>query len=359
VEPVTVPRIISLDRLPGEGSAPPRTEVLRVAGLTKHFPVTAGRILRRRVDGVHAVDDVSFVVYQRETLGVVGESGCGKTTMIRAILRLAEPTHGNVHCLGRDVRAAGREQLRALRRDMQVVFQDPLASLNRRLRVSQIVAEPLEIHHLPSGRRRIGELLGQVHLAREHATRYPRELSGGQRQRVAIARALATRPMLLFCDEPVSALDVSIRGQILSLLAELQDELGLSYVIVSHDLSVVREVADKVAVMYLGQIVELGETDELYRAPRHPYTVALLSAVPIPDPPLERARRRRVLTGELPSPTDPPPGCRFHPRCWKAQELCRRSEPPLVEMTPGHWAACHFPSEVSQPGNQPRGAASA
>lgn len=226
--------------------------------------------------------------------------------------------------------------------------------------MSQIVAEPLEIHHLPSGRQRVGELLEQVHLAPEHATRYPRELSGGQRQRVAIARALATRPMLVFCDEPVSALDVSIRGQILSLLHDLQDELGLSYVIVSHDLSVVREVADKVAVMYLGQIVELADTDELYQEPHHPYTVALLSAIPIPDPPRERARRRRILRGELPSPVEPPHACRFHTRCWKTQQVCRTDEPPLVEMVPGHWAACHFPESGDHrlPDTTRRGAAS-
>jgi len=346
---VTPARSASPERIPGEHTAADRPELLRVQDLTKHFGVTAGRLLRREVGRVQAVDALSFVVYERETLGVVGESGCGKSTAIRAILRLVEPDRGDVLCLGRDVRAAGREELRTLRRDMQIVFQDPFASLNPRLRVRQIVAEPLEIHRMPRGRERIGELLEQVSLRPEHAARFPRELSGGERQRVAIARALATRPKLVFCDEPVSSLDVSIRGQILDLLAGLQDELGLSYVIVSHDLSVVRDVADKVAVMYLGQIVELAPTDHLYATPRHPYTVALLSAVPLPDPPRERARRPRILAGELPSPAHPPPGCRFHTRCWKAQDVCRSVAPPLVERVPLHWVACHFPEGETRP----------
>lgn len=322
---------------------PGRPELLRVTGLSKHHPIVEGRIHRREVGCVQAVDDVSLVVYERETLGVVGESGCGKSTAIRSILRLVEPTRGDVVYLGRDVVRAGKAQLRALRRDMQVVFQDPLASLNPRLKVQQIVAEPLEIHGLPHGSDRISELLWQVGLTPEYAARFPRELSGGERQRVAIVRALATRPKLVLCDEPVSSLDVSTRGQILDLLADLQDELGLSYVIVSHDLSVVRAIADKVAVMHLGKIVELAPTDELYDAPRHPYAVALLSAIPIPDPARERARRPRILAGEPPSPAQPPPGCRFHTRCWKAQEICRIDEPPLVELAAGHWAACHFP----------------
>jgi len=340
---VTPAQVASPQRIPGEHTNPDGPELLRVTGLTRHFSVTAGRVLRREVGRVQAVDDLSFVVYEGETLGVVGESGCGKSTAIRAILRLVEPTRGDVVCLGRDVRRAGREELRTLRRDMQVVLQDPFASLNPRLKVGQIVAEPLEIHRMPRGRERVSELLAQVRLAPEHAARYPRELSGGERQRIAIARALATCPKVVFCDEPVSSLDVSIRGHVLDLLADLKDELGLSYVMVSHDLSVVRHVADKVAVMYLGEIVELAKTDDLYEAPRHPYTVALLSAIPIPDPPRERERRPRILSGELPSPTEPPPGCRFHTRCWKAQEICRSVAPPLVERVPSHWVACHFP----------------
>ncbi|MGI8624572.1 MAG: dipeptide ABC transporter ATP-binding protein [Solirubrobacteraceae bacterium] len=337
----------SCERIPGQQAVAGQAEILRVTGLTKHFPVTTGRVLRRTVAQVHAVDDVSLVVYEGQTLGLVGESGCGKSTVIRAILRLVAPTGGEVVFAGHDVRRASRGELRALRRDMQIVFQDSFASLNPRFPGGRIISEPLRIHRIPHIRERVGEMLEQVGLVPEHAARRPRAFSGGQRQRIAIARALATHPRLIVCDEPVSALDVSVRGQVLDLLADLQEQLGHSYIFVSHDLSVVRDVADQVAVMYLGRIVELAPTDSLYERPRHPYTVALLSAVPVPDPSIERQRRHVVLGGEPPSPTEPPPACRFHPRCPKAQEVCRTVEPPLVEHAVGHWAACHFPENAA------------
>jgi len=328
---------------PGDAGFAGHTEILRVTGLTKHFPVTSGRVLRRKVGSIHAVDDLSIVVHRGETVALVGESGCGKSTTIRAILRLVEPTRGTVIFDGQDVGAAGRQQLRALRSGMQLVSQDPSSSLNPRLRVGAILAEALELRGLDNDHERITQLLQEVRLLPEHAARRPGELSGGQRQRVAIARALASRPNLILCDEPVSSLDAPIRRQILDLLAELQQELGLSYVMVSHDLTVIREVAHKAAVMYLGQIVELADTTSLYGGARHPYTVALLSAVPIPDPAYERRRLRVVLGGEPPSPTQPPPACRFHTRCWKAEDVCRTAQPPLVELAPGHWVACHYP----------------
>lgn len=324
-------------------------EILRVTGLTKHFPVTTGVVFRREVARVRAVDDVSFVLWAGQTLGLVGESGCGKTTVARSVLRLVEPTAGRALFRGTDVTAARGAELRALRRDMQIVFQDPFASLNPRLTVGQIVAEPLRVHGIPDRRQRVAALLDQVGLQPGHAARYPHEFSGGQRQRIAVARALATSPQLVFCDEPTAALDVSIQGQILNLLTDLQERLGLTYVLISHDLSIVRDVADTVAVMYLGQIVEFGATPDVFRRPRHPYTVALLSAVPVPDPALEDRRERIILHGEVPSPVEPPPGCRFHTRCWKAQDVCTTTDPPLTELEPGHWAACHFPEDGAGP----------
>lgn len=328
-------------RFPGsrEGEDP----VLSVAGLTKHFAVTEGLVFRRESARVRAVDDVSFVLHSAETLALVGESGCGKSTVVRAILRLVEPSAGRVVFDGTDVRQVEGRDLRRLRRDMQAVFQDPFASLNPRLTVGQIVSEPLRVHEMDHTAERVSELLEQVGLPAQYRSRYPHQFSGGQRQRIAIARALATRPKLVFCDEPTSALDVSIQAQILNLLTDLQDEFGLSYVLVSHDLSVVRDVADTVAVMYLGNLVEVADTARLYDRPRHPYTVALLSAVPVPDPDEEDRRQRIVLRGEVPTAIDPPPACRFHTRCWKAEEICRTSKPPLSEVDPGHWVACHFP----------------
>lgn len=339
-------------RLPG--STGQRPEMLRVVGLTKHFPITEGLVFRREVARVHAVDDVSFAVHEGQTFGLVGESGCGKSTVARTILRLTEPTAGEVIFQGQDLRAADPHQMRATRRDMQVVFQDPFASLNPRLTVGQIIGEPLKTHDLDDSRSRIGELLEEVGLQAQHATRYPHEFSGGQRQRIAIARALSTRPSLVFCDEPTSALDVSIQAQILNLLADLQERFALSYVLVSHDLSVVRDVSDTVAVMYLGQLVEVAATDQLYEQPRHPYTVALLSAVPVPDPDVEDRRERILLTGHVPDATAPPPACRFHTRCWKADERCRTEQPPLVERSPSHWVACHYPEHGQLPLAQTR-----
>ncbi len=335
-------------RLPGQRAGGDHAELLQVVGLTKHFAVTAGAVFRRTVAQIHAVDDVSFVLDEGMTLGLVGESGCGKSTVARSILRLVRPTAGQVIFRGHDLATAGPASLRALRRDMQIVFQDPYASLNPRLTVAQIVSEPLRVHGIRGRTNRIAQLLEEVGLATEDAGRYPHEFSGGQRQRIAIARALATRPKLVFCDEPTSALDVSIQGQVLNLLADLQRELGLSYVLISHDLSVLRDVTDQVAVMYLGKIVEFADTAQLYDQPMHPYTVALLSAVPVPDPAREDARERVTLRGQVPSPTEPPPACRFHTRCWKAQPICRTSEPPLLELHAGHWVACHFP-ERTQP----------
>lgn len=341
-EPITPPA----ERLPGQRADVDPAELLRVAGLTKHFAVTAGLVFRRTVGQIHAVDDISFVLNEGVTLGLAGESGCGKSTLARSILRLVQPTAGQVIFHGHDLATAGPASLRALRRDMQIVFQDPFASLNPRLTVAQIISEPLRVHGIGDRPNRVAQLLEEVGLAAEHAARYPHEFSGGQRQRVAIARALATRPKLVFCDEPTSALDVSIQGQILNLLADLQHELGVSYVLISHDLSVLRDVTDQVAVMYLGKIVEFADTAQLYDQPMHPYTVALLSAVPVPDPAREDARERITLRGQVPSPTDPPPACRFHTRCWKAQPICHTSEPPLLERHTGHWVACHFPERA-------------
>jgi oligopeptide transport system ATP-binding protein len=320
--------------------------LLRAEHVRKYFPVRAGVIVPHTVARVHAVDDVSLEVRSGETLGLVGESGCGKSTLARCLIRLCELTGGTVSFGGRDITRLSRRQLRPLRREMQMVFQDPYASLNPRKRVGAIIGGPLRIHRAGSRqqiRRRVAELLELVGLSPEHVNRYPHEFSGGQRQRIGVARALALHPKLIIADEPVSALDVSIRAQVINLLDDLQDGLGLTYIFIAHDLGVVRHVSDRIAVMYLGKIVEVSPAEELYQRPVHPYTEALLSAVPVPDPGLAARREQIVLEGDVPSPVDPPPGCRFHPRCRYATELCAREEPPLAEHLPGHLAACHYP----------------
>jgi oligopeptide transport system ATP-binding protein len=319
--------------------------LLEVTDLVKHYPVSAG-FLGRQVGLVRAVDGVSFTIRRGETLGLVGESGCGKTTTGRCILQLERPTSGSVRFEGQELTTLSPAALRAVRRRIQVIFQDPYSSLNPRMTVSQIVGEPLLVHRLVpdagAQRARVQELLRQVGLLPQHGRRYPHELSGGQRQRVGIARALALEPSLIICDEPVSALDVSIQAQIINLLEDLQRELGLTYLFVAHDLSVVRHISDRVVVMYLGRIVEIADRQALYEAPRHPYTQALLSAVPIPDPVVEAQRERVVLAGEVPSPLHPPHGCAFHPRCPIAVEDCHRIRPDLRDLGAGHQAACHL-----------------
>jgi peptide/nickel transport system ATP-binding protein/oligopeptide transport system ATP-binding protein len=321
--------------------------LLEVRDLVKHFPLTRGIVLQRAVGAVHAVDGVSLDVRPGETLGIVGETGCGKSTTARLMLRLLDPTSGTVRFGGEDVTHARGARLRALRREMQMIFQDPYSSLNPRKTVGSIVGEPFAIHGLHRGReerrRAVQELMEQVGLNPEHYNRFPHEFSGGQRQRVGVARALALRPKLIVADEPVSALDVSIQAQILNLLRDLQRDLGISLVLIAHDLSVVRHMCDRVAVMYLGKIVELADADTLYAQPKHPYTGALLSAVPIPDPARAAHRRRELLSGDVPSPTNPPAACRFHTRCFKARERCWTEEPPLERKGGGGEAACHFP----------------
>jgi peptide/nickel transport system ATP-binding protein len=320
--------------------------LLEVDHLQVHFPVRAGVLVARTVGRVHAVDDVSFALQEGETLGIVGESGCGKSTLIRALMRLVETTAGSIHFRGRDITTAGRRELGPVRRELQMVFQDPQASLNPRKRVGQIVGLPLRLRGVPDVEKRSRELLARVGLNPEHLNRFPHEFSGGQRQRIGIARALAADPKAILLDEPVSALDVSIQAQVVNLLEELQDEFGLSYVFVAHDLSVVRHVSDRIVVMYLGKIVEVSPAEELYDKPIHPYTVGLLGAIPIPDPRENRSRRRPVVEGEPPSPINPPPGCRFHTRCPHATEICRSVEPPLTEYGNAHLAACHHPRNV-------------
>jgi oligopeptide transport system ATP-binding protein len=319
--------------------------LLEVRDLVKHFPVGGG-FFKRAEGTVRAVDGVSFSLHRGETLGLVGESGCGKTTTGRCILQLERPTSGQIVFEGTDLATHSEKQLRELRRHMQVIFQDPYSSLNPRMTIGQILAEPLKVHRLVSGKaareKRIQELLTQVGLLPQHAQRYPHQLSGGQRQRVGIARALAMEPSLIICDEPVSALDVSIQAQIINLLEELQSRLGLTYLFIAHDLSVVRHISDRVVVMYLGKVVEVADRLTLYEAPVHPYTQALLSAVPIPDPKLEATRERTVLRGEIPSPLTPPSGCVFHTRCPKAEARCSAEIPLLREFQPGHWGACHL-----------------
>ena len=319
--------------------------LLRVKNLVKHFPVKGG-LFAREVEQVHAVDDVSFAIQPGETLGLVGESGCGKSTTGRCILRLIAPTSGQLWFEGKDVTHASKSELRALTRNMQIIFQDPYASLNPRMTVGAIVAEALIIHGLAknAGERedRVMQLLQTVGLHPDHVRRFPHEFSGGQRQRIGIARALAVEPKLIICDEPVSALDVSIQAQVINLLEDLQEKLGLTYLFIAHDLSVVEHISQRVAVMYLGRIVEIASSRNLYTTPRHPYTEALLSAVPIPDPTL--VRRRIVLEGDVPNPINPPAGCHFHPRCPRARALCKTEAPLLREVSPGCLAACHFPN---------------
>lgn len=325
-------------------------ELLRAEHVRKYFPIRKGVVLPREVARVHAVDDVSLDVRKGETLGLVGESGCGKSTLGRCMVRLHALTEGSVTFEGRDISGLSRRQLRPLRREMQMVFQDPYASLNPRKRVGTIISDPLRVHGFgdrDQTKRRVQSLLEMVGLSPEHYNRYPHEFSGGQRQRIGVARALALNPKLIIADEPVSALDVSIQAQVINLLDDLQDGLNLTYVFIAHDLGVIRHVSDRIAVMYLGKIVEVSPAEELYHRPIHPYTEALLSAVPIPDPDLAARREQIVLQGDVPSPIEPPSGCRFHPRCRYATEICSREEPPLVPYgSRGHTAACHHPLNV-------------
>ena len=320
--------------------------LVQVRDLVKHFPITRGILIQRKIGSVQAVDGLSFEVKRGETLGIVGETGCGKSTTARLVMRLLDATSGEVRFDGRDITRLKGAPLKAVRREMQMIFQDPYSSLNPRKTVGSIIAEPFVIHglHRDKGERRraVQELMERVGLNPEHYNRYPHEFSGGQRQRIGVARAIALRPKLLIADEPVSALDVSIQAQVLNLLRELQDQFGLTLIFIAHDLSVVRHMCDRVAVMYLGKIVEMGSSDDLYGFPRHPYTGALLAAVPVADP-AGHGRERRLLSGDVPSPANPPKACRFHTRCPKAQELCSREEPPLEDKGSGSLAACHFP----------------
>jgi oligopeptide/dipeptide ABC transporter ATP-binding protein len=325
--------------------------LVRVTGVKKHFPITQGIIIQREVGRVHAVDGVDLEVYPGETLGVVGETGCGKSTLARLICRLLPVTAGTIEFDGQDITNLKGNELRLLRREIQMIFQDPYSSLNPRKRVGAIIGDPFDIHGIADGddrKKRVQELMEVVGLNPEHYNRFPAEFSGGQRQRIGVARALALRPKLIICDEPVSALDVSIQAQVVNLLEDLQEEFHLTYVFIAHDLSVVRHVSDRVAVMYLGKVVELADARRLYDEPKHPYSGALLSAVPVPDPDRVQERKRVILLGDVPSPIDPPSGCRFHPRCPKAQERCVHEEPPLERKASGDLAACHFPLEPGE-----------
>jgi oligopeptide transport system ATP-binding protein len=325
--------------------------LLQAEHVVKHFPIKRGILIQREVAQVHAVDDVTLEIRQGETLGLVGESGCGKSTLGRCFVRLYPLTGGKIVFDGRDISRLSRRRMRPLRRELQIVFQDPYASLNPRKRVGSIIGAPLQIHGVgdrAERRQRVQELLEKVGLSPEHYNRFPHEFSGGQRQRIGVARALALRPKLVIADEPVSALDVSIQAQVINLLADLQEEFDLTYVFIAHDLGVVRHVSDRIAVMYLGKIVEISPAEELYQRPIMPYTEALLSAVPLPDPRESAARERIVLEGDVPSPINPPAGCRFHPRCRYATDVCQQIEPPLTDYGNGHFAACHHPLNVDQ-----------
>jgi oligopeptide/dipeptide ABC transporter ATP-binding protein len=328
-----------------------RQPLVRVSGAKKYFPITQGIIFQREIGRVHAVDGVDLEVHPGETLGIVGESGCGKSTLARLICKLLPLTAGTLEFEGRDVTRLDGNGLRLLRRQVQMIFQDPYSSLNPRKRVGTIIGDPFDIHGIAEGRerkRRVQELMEVVGLNPEHYNRFPAEFSGGQRQRIGVARALALRPKLIICDEPVSALDVSIQAQVINLLEDLQNEFNLTYIFIAHDLSVVRHVSDRVAVMYLGKIVELADASRLYKTPKHPYASALLSAVPVADPDLAEKRERVILSGDVPSPIDPPSGCRFHPRCPKAQPNCVTDEPPLEAKEAGDLAACHYPLEPGE-----------
>jgi oligopeptide/dipeptide ABC transporter ATP-binding protein len=328
-----------------------RQPLVRVSGVKKYFPITQGIIFQREVGRVHAVDGVDLEVFPGETLGIVGETGCGKSTLARLICRLLPVTEGRIEFDGQDITDWKGDRLRKLRREIQMIFQDPYSSLNPRKRVGAIIGDPFEIHRIADGKdqkKRVQELMETVGLNPEHYNRFPAEFSGGQRQRIGVARALALRPKLIICDEPVSALDVSIQAQVINLLEDLQTEFKLTYVFIAHDLSVVRHVSDRVGVMYLGKVVELADAYRLYSEPKHPYSGALLSAVPVPDPDAAQQRERVILLGDVPSPIDPPSGCRFHPRCPKAQERCIHEVPPLELKASGDLAACHFPMEPGE-----------